>query len=297
MQLFRAPRTAARTLAAPLILLALAGGSARADEIPTDAKRIVSIGGTVTEIIYALGDDARIVAVDSTSTYPASAADKPDVGYIRQLSAEGVLSQKPDLIIAEAGAGPADAMAILKASGIPIVTIPTPPEAGAIAGKIRAVGAAVGKDDAANKLASEVDAALKTLGTRVSALPEPKKRVLFALSLANGRVMAAGTDTSADAIIRLAGGINAASGISGYKPLSDEAVIAAAPEVVLVMDNPAMHLTAEQAFALPALQSSPAGKTKAFIAMDGLYLLGLGPRTPQAALDLAAKLYPDAVKP
>lgn len=297
MQFFRAPRTAARTLAAPLILLALAGASARAEEVPTDAKRIVSIGGTVTEIIYALGEDARIVAVDSTSTYPASAADKPDVGYIRQLSAEGVLSQKPDLIIAEAGAGPADAMAILKASGIPIVSIPTPPEAGAIAGKIRAVGAAVGKADAADRLASEVDAVLKTLESRVSALPVPKKRVLFALSLANGRVMAAGTDTSADAIIRLAGGINAADGIAGYKPLSDEAVIAAAPEVVLVMDNPAMHLTAEQAFALPALQSSPAGKAQAFIAMDGLYLLGLGPRTPQAALDLAARLYPDDVKP
>ncbi len=297
MQLFGSLRTTARTLATPLLLLALASASAQADEVPTDAKRIVSIGGTVTEIIYALGDDARIVAVDSTSTYPASAADKPDVGYIRQLSAEGVLSQKPDLIIAEAGAGPADAIAILKASGIPIVSIPTPPEATAIAGKIRAVGSAIGKIDAADTLASEVDAALKTLETRVSALPEPKKRVLFALSLANGRVMAAGTDTSADAIIRLAGGINAASGISGYKPLSDEAVIAAAPEVVLVMDNPAMHLTAEQAFALPALQSSPAGKARAFIAMDGLYLLGLGPRTPQAALDLAAKLYPDAVKP
>lgn len=297
MQLFGSLRTTARTLATPLLLLALASASAQADEVPTDTKRIVSIGGTVTEIIYALGDDARIVAADSTSTYPASAADKPDVGYIRQLSAEGVLSQKPDLIIAEAGAGPADAIAILKASGITIVSIPTPPEATAIAGKIRAVGSAIGKIDAADTLASEVDAALKTLETRVSALPEPKKRVLFALSLANGRVMAAGTDTSADAIIRLAGGINAASGISGYKPLSDEAVIAAAPEVVLVMDNPAMHLTAEQAFALPALQSSPAGKAKAFIAMDGLYLLGLGPRTPQAALDLAAKLYPDAVKP
>lgn len=297
MQLFRSPRTTATFLAAPLLLLALSGASARADAVPTDAKRIVSIGGTVTEIIYALGDDARIVAVDSTSTYPASAADKPDVGYIRQLSAEGVLSQKPDLIIAEAGAGPADAMAILKASGIPIVSIPTPPEATAIAGKIRDVGAAIGKGDAAAKLTSDVDAALKALESRVSALSVPKKRVLFALSLANGRVMAAGTGTSADAIIRLAGGINAANGISGYKPLSDEAVIAAAPEVVLVMDNPAMHLTADEAFALPALQSSPAGKARAFIAMDGLYLLGLGPRTPQAALDLAAKLYPDAFKP
>jgi iron complex transport system substrate-binding protein len=66
---------------------------------------------------------------------------------------------------------------------------------------------------------------------------------------------------------------------------------------VLVMDNPQLHLTAEQAFALPALQTSPAAKTGAFIAMDGLYLLGLGPRTPAAALDLAARLYPGTVKP
>lgn len=297
MQPFGSLRLRARTLVTPLLFVALAGTPAAGEQVPTDAKRIVSIGGTVTEIIYALGEEDRIIAVDSTSTYPAAAAEKPDVGYIRQLSAEGVLSQKPDLIVAEEGAGPADAVAILKASGIPFVTIPTPPEPEAIAGKIRAVGAAVGKADDAERLAGEVDAGLKALEARIAGLSVPKKRVLFALSLSNGRVMAAGTHTSADAIIRLAGGINAAGSVSGYKPLSDEAVIAAAPEVVLVMDNPALHLTAEAAFALPALQSSPAGKAKAFVAMDGLYLLGLGPRTSAAALDLAARLYPDAIKP
>ena len=287
----------ARTLASALLLIVAPAGVILAQSSPSGAQRIVSIGGTVTEIIYALGEGERVIAVDSTSTYPQSAADKPDVGYIRQLSAEGVLSQKPDLIIAEAGAGPADAIAILKASGVAMVSIPTPPEAEAIAGKIRAVGAAVGTPDAAEKLATDVDAGLSALKQKIAAISEPKKRVLFALSLSNGRVMAAGANTSADAIIRLAGGVNAAGDVTGYKPLSDEAVIAAAPDVVLVMDNPQLHLTAEQAFALPALQTSPAAKTGAFIAMDGLYLLGLGPRTPAAALDLAARLYPDTVKP
>lgn len=287
----------ARTLATALLLIVAPAGATLAQSSPSGAQRIVSIGGTVTEIIHALGEDERVIAVDSTSTYPQSAADKPDVGYIRQLSAEGVLSQKPDLIIAEAGAGPADAIAILKASGVAMVSIPTPPEAEAIAGKIQAVGAAVGTPDAAEKLATDVDAGLSALKQKIAAISAPKKRVLFALSLSNGRVMAAGKNTSADAIIRLAGGVNAAGDVTGYKPLSDEAVIAAAPDVVLVMDNPQLHLTAEQAFALPALQTSPAAKTGAFIAMDGLYLLGLGPRTPAAALDLAARLYPDTVKP
>lgn len=287
----------ARTLASALLLIVAPAGATLAQSSPNGAQRIVSIGGTVTEIIHALGEGERVIAVDSTSTYPQSAADKPDVGYIRQLSAEGVLSQKPDLIIAEAGAGPADAIAILKASGVAMVSIPTPPEAEAIAGKIRAVGAAVGTPDAAEKLATDVDAGLSALKQKIAAISAPKKRVLFALSLSNGRIMAAGTNTSADAIIRLAGGVNAAGNVTGYKPLSDEAVIAAAPDVVLVMDNPQLHLTAEQAFALPALQTSPAAKTGAFIAMDGLYLLGLGPRTPAAALDLAARLYPDTVKP
>lgn len=262
-----------------------------------DAKRIVALGGTVTEIIYALGEGDRIAAVDSTSTFPKEATDKPDIGYVRQISPEGVLSQKPDLIVAESGAGPADAIDILKASGIEFVSIPSPPETAAIPDKIRAVGAAIGAKDKAEVLASDVAARLKVLEDKIAAQSGPKKKVLFALSLANGRVMAAGANSSADAMIRLAGGENAVSSISGYKPLTDEAVIAAAPDVVLVMSGGAMHLTAEQAFALPALAASPAGQSGAFITMDGLFLLGLGPRATEAAAELHAKLYPEGAKP
>lgn len=267
---------------------------AATDVAATDAKRIVAIGGTVTEIIYALGEGDRVVAVDSTSLYPPEATSKPNIGYVRQVSAEGVLSQKPDLIIAESGAGPVDAITILKQSGLAYVTIPTPPDAKAIPDKIRAVGQAIGRPEKAEALARSVEASLKAVEDKVASETAPKKKVLFALSLANGRVMAAGSESSADAMIRLAGGENAVSTVSGYKPLTDEAVIAAAPDVVLVMSGGGQHLTAEKAFALPALAATPAGRNNAFVTMDGLYLLGLGPRAADAARDLHALLYPEA---
>ncbi|MGC4407524.1 hemin ABC transporter substrate-binding protein [Rhizobium rosettiformans] len=261
--------------------------------VAKDAQRIVAIGGTVTEIIYALGEGDRVVAVDTTSLYPPEATAKPDIGYVRQVSAEGVLSQRPDLIIAEAGAGPVDSINILKASGLSFVSIPSPPETSAIPDKIRAIGQAIGRAEKAEALATSVEASLKAIEDKVKASTGPKKKVLFALSLANGRVMAAGSESSADAMIRLAGGENAVSTISGYKPLTDEAVIAAAPDVILVMSGGAQHLTAEKAFELPALAATPAGANKAFLTMDGLYLLGLGPRAADAARDLNAMLYPE----
>lgn len=267
------------------------------DKGNVDAKRIVSVGGTITEILYALGAEERIIARDSTSTYPESALKLPDVGYMRALSAEGVLGLKPDLMLVEDGSGPPDTLAILKASEVPMVMIPTPPQGSAIARKIEDVGAAVGLDAKAKELAAKVDADLAALAKDVAAVGEKKKRVLFVLSMTNGRIMAGGNDTEAGAIIELAGGVNAATGISGYKPLTDEAVIAAAPDVIVTMQRGNHKITAEEAFALPALATTPAAATKSIVSMDGLLLLGFGPRTPQAGRELASILYPGVIKP
>ncbi|SCX25144.1 heme/hemin ABC transporter substrate-binding protein [Agrobacterium rosae] len=262
-----------------------------------EAKRIVAVGGTVTEILYALGAGDRIVARDSTSSFPAEALSKPDVGYMRALSSEGILSQKPDLILSEDGSGPADVIGILKASEVPMVTVDTPPEGSAIAKKIEDVGAAVGLEEKAKALATQVNSDLAALSKDVAAVGDKKKRVLFVLSTAGGRIMAAGKDTEAAAIIEMAGGINAAEEITGYKPLTDEAVIAAAPDVVLTMQRGNHAENPDQVFALPAFQSTPAAASKSLISMDGLYLIGFGPRTPAAGRELASKLYPEIVKP
>lgn len=280
-------------VAAAAALVVSASAVSASGEANPSAQRIVSIGGTITEVLYALGAQDRIVAVDSTSTYPAETRAKPDIGYMRALSAEGILAQEPDLILAEEGAGPPPVIEILEASKIPMVTVPTPPEGSAIGRKIRDIGAAVGLVEEAEALAGKTEAELSALAGDVAKIAGPRKRVLFVLSLANGRVMAGGADTEAAAIIEMAGGINAAPGISGYKPMADEAVIAARPDVVLVMTRGNHELTADDVFALPALQATPAAQAKALVSLDGLLLLGFGPRTPEAAREVMERLYPD----
>ncbi|KAB1087735.1 ABC transporter substrate-binding protein [Neorhizobium galegae] len=273
----------------------VAGVAAASDKGNPEAKRIVSIGGTITEILYALGAEDRIVARDSTSFYPDAANSKPDVGYMRALSAEGILGQKPDLILMEQDSGPPPVIEILKASEVPMVVIPTPPKADAIGRKIRDVGAAVGLSDKAEALAVKTEEGLKKLAAADAQIPGPKKKVLFVLSLTNNRVMAGGADTEAGAVIEMAGGINAAPTINGYKPLADEAVIAAKPDVVLAMSRGDHVMTPEQVFAMPSMQTTPAAANKALVTMDGLLLLGFGPRTPEAARSLAARIYPGAI--
>ncbi|MBL8561867.1 MAG: ABC transporter substrate-binding protein [Gemmobacter sp.] len=278
-----------------MIRLALAVALSVAPVIAAPAmaepSRIVVLGGTAAEIVAALGAQDRLVARDSTSTFPESLTALPDLGYLRALSPEGVLSAAPDLILAEAGAGPAEAVEVLKAAGLPYVTVPEGYAPEAVAAKISVIGAALGAETAAAALAGQVEAGLAE--ARAKAAPiSPKKRVLFILSLQGGKVMAGGEGSAAEAIIALAGGVNAATGFQGYKPMTEEAVLAAAPDAILMMDRSGRGaVIPEEVMALPALAASPAVQSGAVIRMDGLKLLGFGPRTPEAAAELRAALY------
>ncbi|MBV0912466.1 heme/hemin ABC transporter substrate-binding protein [Anianabacter salinae] len=274
------------------LALAVLPGGARDAEAVEDDLRVLSIGGSVTEIVYALGQGDRLVARDTTSSFPPEAVALPDVGYIRALSPEGVLSVNPDLIISEEGAGPPEALDVLHAAAIDWVTVPEDPTAEGVAQKIRAVGAALGARDRAEALAATVEADLKAAAAKAAAHDGAPKRVLFILSTQGGRIMASGTGTAAAAIIGLAGGQNAITEFEGYKPLTDEAVSQAAPDVILMMDRGGDHGAADdELFAMPALVTTPAAETRSVIRMDGLYLLGFGPRTAQAVSDLSAHLY------
>ncbi len=256
-----------------------------------EAQRIVVLGGTAAEIVAALGEQDRLVARDSTTTYPPALTSLPDVGYLRALSPEGVLAANPDMILAEAGAGPVAAVEVLKAAGIAYVTLPDGLAPDGIADKIRTIGAALAVEGKANALAAQVQADLATAQAKADQIA-PRKRVLFVLSVQGGRVMAGGQGTAAAAIIDLAGGENAATGFDGYKPMTDEAVLAAAPDVILMMAREGdLALSDADLLALPALAATPALQTGAVVRMDGLKLLGFGPRTPEAAIELHAALY------
>ena len=255
------------------------------------AQRVISLGGSVTEIAVALGAEGRLIARDTTSNYPASIEALPDVGYIRALSPENVLALAPDLIIAESDAGPPEAVEVLKSAGIPFLLMPEAHGADGIPAKILGVGEALGRVDESKALADTVTKGLDEAKVRAAAVTEPK-RVLFILSLTGGRVMAGGEGSSAEGIIQLAGGVNAGTGFQGYKPMTDEAVIAAAPDVILMMDREGdLAISNDDVLSNPALASTPAAKAGRIIRMDGMLLLGFGPRTPEAALTLNAAIY------
>lgn len=271
-----------------LLALALWAGAAAAQA----EQRLISLGGSVTEIVVALGAGHRLVARDTTSNHPDSVLALPDVGYLRALSPEGVLALDPGLILAEEGAGPPEAVAVLQAAGVPFVLIPGEPTPAGIAVKIRAVGAALGLQAQAGELAATVEAGLAEAATRAAAVTAPQ-RVLFVLALQGGRVMAGGRGTAAEGIIALAGGTNAAGGFDGYRQMTDEAVIAAAPDVILMMDREGdLTLANAEVLAHPALSQTPAAAAGAILRMDGMLMLGFGPRTPQAARQLHGLLYP-----
>ncbi|PRY95725.1 iron complex transport system substrate-binding protein [Hasllibacter halocynthiae] len=252
------------------------------------AERILSLGGSVTEIVHALGEGDRLIARDATSSHPSEVEDLPDVGYLRTLSPEGVLSVDPDLIVAESGAGPPEALAILREAGIPYVAVPDARDRAGLSAKILAVADAIGVPEEGARLAAEVDVRLAEVA---EGLPEGDERVLFLLSAAGGRLIAAGEGTSAEAMIEMAGAENALSGFDGYKPVTDEAVAEARPDVILMMDRGGDHgADDETLFAHPALIASPAADAQAVVRMDGLLLLGFGPRTPEAVETLAAEI-------
>ncbi|MGU3494422.1 hemin ABC transporter substrate-binding protein [Xanthobacteraceae bacterium A53D] len=292
----RAVHLGAALLAVGLGVLALAPlQPARAHEVKDatgktieikDASRIASIGGAITEILFALGAGDRVAAVDQTSFYPAAARALPNVGYARALSPEGVLSSAPTLIIAMEGSGPRETMQVLSQSSVPLVIVPEGHDAAGVVRKIEVVAQAVGMPEKGAELAKAVKADFDLLAREVAALKDRPKAV-FVLSAGSGSPLVGGSHSSADAMFTLAGLQNAVPGVTGYKATGDEVLLNAEPEAVVVMSGGGQALPADLIFGLPGFKLSPAAKDRRLVTLPGSYLLGFGPRTPQAARDLA----------
>src|SRR3954467_7933712 len=275
---------------------ALAAGvtvhDARNREVTIESPaRIVSIGGAITEILYALGFEDRLAGVATTSLSPAAARDKPSAGHMRHLSSEGVLGLNPSLVLAVQGSGPKETMDVLEAAKVPLVLVPETFSEQGLIEKIKLVGHAMGADKRAECLTAAVTGDLEQLRELRARVTKPV-RVMFVMSLLSGRAMAAGQKTAANEIIALAGAVNAIDGYDGYKIINDEAIVAAKPDVVLSIQRGKDSVDAEAVYVHPAFALTPVAANKTFISMEGLYLLGFGPRTAAAARDLSIQLYP-----
>lgn len=253
-------------------------------------ERIVTLGSSITEIVFALGAGAQVVGVDDSSLFPEETASLPKVGYYRSVGAEGLLSLRPTLLLATDEAGPPEALGHLRSAGVRIVSLPSAPSPKHAKERILTVGKLLGRDAKAHALVAELE---KELATARSLRGERERapRVLFVFSPTPQVLSVAGRETAAEAIVQLAGAELAMDGYRGYKVVQPEAVIAAAPDCILTTDRTLASLGGpDRLAALPGVSHTRAGKERRVIVMDDLLLLGFGPRTGEAASRLARQL-------
>ncbi|WP_070972086.1 heme/hemin ABC transporter substrate-binding protein [Vibrio sonorensis] len=267
-------------------LLAIWALSITLISLPTFAnERIVSAGSAVTELLVALGAQDKLVAVDVTSQLP-SGLELPKVGYHRRLSAEGLLVLQPTRLIGSDEMGPDAALNQLKSAGINVDVVNTLATPEGLLERIDDIARILDSSQKAKTLKANVEGKLAQLSAKAPSESE-KKKVLFLLIHEGRPANVAGSDTTPNAIIELAGGLNpAASALKSYKPLSAEAIIEMQPDVVLVSGRSHEKLGGAEAIiqALPVLAATPAGQNKSVITIDGHALVGgLGLKSLQEA--------------
>ncbi|SNX28141.1 iron complex transport system substrate-binding protein [Polynucleobacter meluiroseus] len=254
--------------------------------------RLISIGGALTEIIYALQQEQYLLGVDSTSLYPRAATLLPNVGYARTLSAEGILALKPTQIIATEDAGPPLVLQQVKAAGIPIAILRANFQFQGVLDRVNHVGSLLKKESSSKQLVEKLHSEWKVAQNTIDQSATDKPRVMFILAQNPSQLLVSGINTSADAMIAYAGAQNSITQFSGYRPLTPEAVIAANPQIIL-LTNQGMRAVGGIAGVMqfPGLSRTDAGRHKKIISMEAMYLLGFGPRMPLAVVELHRHLH------
>ena len=262
------------------------------DEAVAPGTRVITLFGDLTEIVYALGAQEFLVARDTASIYPPEAEELPNLGFNQALSAEGILAFSPTIIFATPAAGPEEALEHLRGAGVEVVVIEEDDDLDAPAAKVRIVGNALGIPRRAEALASDIERRLDEVRDSV---PESERgpEVLFLYLRGAAYQFAGGEGSPSQVMIETAGGIDAgaAAGLVGFQSLTPEALVAADPEVLLLMEGGVESVGGiEGLLEIPGIAETRAGRARRFIIMDDLYLLDFGPRAPDALADLAARL-------
>ncbi len=250
-------------------------------EEKVEEKRIVSLNGSVTEIIYAVGSQKELIGVDVTSTYPAAAEKLTNLGHVRKLSVESLLALNPSHVVLLEDEVSPDLKSKLEQAKIELVTFKHPNSVDEAKSLVKEVAKWLGKSEAAEKVVAKIDADIKGL-----AKLDKKPKVLFVYARGAGTLMVAGEKTPLEKMIVLAGGENAGKGFVDFKPLTSESVIAANPDVILMFTSGAQSLGPDGIFNVPGVSTTNAGKNKALIQMDGQMLSGFGPRVAKALTEL-----------
>ena len=266
-----------------------------ASELP---QRWVSAGGALSEWVSALGAESKLVGVDTTSQHPASLKSLPSIGYQRQLSAEGILSLKPDILVGTDEMGPPPVLAQIRGAGVPVEMFSAQADLASLEATLKHLGRLLGNEPQAAQLFTDYQQQLVQHQQQVKTVQAGHKApgVLLLLGHAGGKPLIAGKDTAADWLLTQAGGQNLATH-TGYKPFSVEALAGLNPEVLVFADRSLTGEAARKALLKenPVLASIRAAKNGRVYELDPTLLVGgLGPRLPASLKQLTAEFYPAA---
>jgi iron complex transport system substrate-binding protein len=253
-------------------------------------QKIISVGGSLTEIIFQLNLEDKLIGVDTTSNFPEKAKTLKKIGYKRNLSSEGILSLKPDLVILNDEAGPTLVIEQIKNSGVEILKLKSARSISEIKENINQIAKKFNKKREAKNLINKINYSLEKLNKKI-AKQKDKQKIMFILGH-GGSLMVSGKDTAGDAIIKISGAKNAISDFSGYRILTPESVIKVNPDIILIGKNELESLGGKKSLLKnKAISLTNAAKNNRIISMDLLLLLGFGPRTVEAAEKLNESIY------
>ncbi|MFJ2974179.1 hemin ABC transporter substrate-binding protein [Kluyvera sp. NPDC087067] len=254
------------------------------------AQRIVVAGGSLTELIYAIGAGNRVVGVDETTSFPPQTDALPHIGYWKQLSSEGILSLRPDSFITWQDAGPQLVFDQLRAQKVQVITLPRiPATVDQMYANIDTLAESLGAQEQGKALINDLRQRLAKVAQSSASKPAPVK-ALFILSAGGSAPQVAGKGSVADAVMTLAGAQNVAKHPQ-YRSYSAEALIAANPEVIIVTSQ-MIGGDLNRLSTIAGITHTAAWKNQRIVIIDQALILGMGPRVADAVETLHRQFWP-----
>ena len=258
-----------------------------------DTSRIVVAGGSITETLFFLNESKNIVAVDTTSNYPEDAKNYPSIGYVRALSAEGVLSLNPTLIIGENDMGPENVLEQLKKTKIELRVLDEKNSVKGIQDKISCIASILGKNKNDNfKKNISLEKSVSKLKVISKANSKKNIRGLVILMMQGTSPVVAGRNTSGGDFLKMIGSKNTMGSFEGWKPAGKEAILLSNPNFILITKRATKNYGSLNSFLKESgIEMTEAARTQNVFSLDGMSFLGFGPRTINSGLEISNKIY------
>lgn len=267
-----------------------------------DASRIVAfdISGSLASTVFGLGMGDQLVGRDQAASFPGIDDVEVVTSGGHAINVESVLALRPTVVLTDGSIGPRDVVEQIADAGIPLVVVPRAASFDGAAQQARDVGNALGLPAEGEQLAERITGEIEEVSTTVDEHLRPadddRLRMAFLYVRGDSGVYYLfGPGSGADELVARLGGVDVGTdqGWREYTPLTDEAIVAADPDVLLVMTKGLESAGGVDGLlaSKPALALTTAGQKRRIVDMADTDVLSFGPRSALVLDALARALY------